>query len=84
MTQSTKKRGALLATALLIGSSLNTLAGDGKPNGKMMLEKKPDANPLSFADGKITFDFQELGGKSGQTNVRLFSTRNAPVATTDC
>ena len=59
MIPSTKKSGALLATALLIGSSINTFAGDGKPDGKIMLEKKPDANPLSFLDGKVVFDFQE-------------------------
>ena len=59
MIQSTKKSGALLATALLIGSPINIFAGDGKPDGKMMLEKKPDANPLSFLDGKVVFDFQE-------------------------
>ena len=55
MIQSTKKNGALLATALLIGSSLNTLAGDGKT----VLEKKPATNPLSFLDGKVVVDFQE-------------------------
>ena len=59
MMQPTKKSGALLAAALLIGSSLNTLAGDGTTDDKMMPEKRPDANPLSFLDGKVAFDFQE-------------------------
>ena len=55
MIQSTKKNGAMLATAILIGSALHTFAGDGKT----VLEKKPDANPLCFLDGKLCFDFQE-------------------------
>ena len=59
MTQSTKKSGALLAAAVLIGSSINTFAGDGKPDGKTMPERNPDVNPLSFLDGRLVFDFQE-------------------------
>ena len=55
MIQSTKKPQALFATAFLIGSSLHTLAGDGKT----VIEKKPDATPLCFLDGKLCFDFQE-------------------------
>ena len=46
-------------TALLIGSSINSFAGAGMADGKTMPEKKPDANPLSFLDGKLVFDFQE-------------------------
>ena len=59
MTQSTKKSGALLAASLLIGSSLSTFAGNEMTDGKAMPAKMPDANPLSFLDGKLVFDFQE-------------------------
>ena len=55
MIPSTKKSGALLASVFLVGSSLTTFAGDGKA----VLEKKPDSNPLAFLDGKVVFDFQQ-------------------------
>ena len=55
MIQTTKYNTVLIASAILTGSSLNTLAGDGKT----VLEKKVNTNPLSFVDGKVTFDFQE-------------------------
>jgi hypothetical protein len=61
-TKSIKKSGALLATALLTGSFMSSLAGEtiSKPDGgKIVADIKPDGNPLSFADGRIVFDLQE-------------------------
>ena len=55
MIQAIQYNAALLTSAILIGSSLSTFAGDGKA----LIEKRVDTNPLSFADDKITFDFQE-------------------------
>src|SRR4030095_7762270 len=54
-----QKSGALLATALLIGPSLSTMAGDGKADGKQFVEKKAESNPLSFLDGAVVVDIEE-------------------------
>ncbi len=57
-----KKSGALLATALLTSVFISSQAGEtiAKSTGeKPIAEKTPEANPLSFFDGKVTFDFQE-------------------------
>jgi hypothetical protein len=59
MHTKTKKRGGLFAAALLAGTSLTSLAGDGKANSPTIPEKKPDGNPLSFFDGRLVFDFEE-------------------------
>jgi Alginate export len=59
MMQRDQKSGALLATALLIGTSLSTMAGDGKADGKQFVEKKAESNPLSFFDGAVVFDIEE-------------------------
>ena len=55
MTQSTKNHTTILTAAILFSSALSALAGDGRA----VLEKKADANPLCFLDGKLCFDFQE-------------------------
>ena len=55
MIHSTKNSSAILATAILVSSAISTLAGEGKT----VLEKKADVNPLCFLDGKLCFDFQE-------------------------
>ena len=55
MTKSQNTHSTILTTAILFTSALSTLAGDGKA----VLEKKADVNPLCFLDGKLCFDFQE-------------------------
>ncbi|MEQ1860705.1 MAG: alginate export family protein [Chthoniobacteraceae bacterium] len=52
-------RGALLAAALLAGSPLISIAGDGAAGKKVVLEPKPPANPLCFLDGRLCFDLEE-------------------------
>jgi hypothetical protein len=57
-----KKGGGLFAAALLAGSSMSSQAGETEvksTDDKTVIEKAPDANPLSFDDGKIIFDVQE-------------------------
>ena len=58
---SLKKRGALLATALLTGSLTSSFAGEtlAKSTGAPAVGKAPESNPLSLADGLLTFDMQE-------------------------
>ncbi len=57
-----KKSGALLATALLTSGFISSQAGETvakSTSGKTVVEKAPEANPLSFFDGKVVFDVQE-------------------------
>jgi len=59
---SLKKSGALLAAALLTSSLTSSFAGETavKSTGpKPLAAKAPASNPLSFYDGKFTFDVQE-------------------------
>ena len=55
MTPFPKNSASLFATALLAAAASNTFAGDGQ----VALAKKSGAKPLSFLDGKVTFDFME-------------------------
>lgn len=63
---SVKKIGGLLA-ATLLSASPSAFCGDsaavsknvGISDSKIVLEKKAESNPLSFFDGKVTFDLQE-------------------------
>jgi hypothetical protein len=57
-----KKSGALLAAALLTSGIAPTFAGSEimKSTGdKSVIQKAPESNPLSFADGMFVFDVQE-------------------------
>ena len=56
-----KKSGALLAAALLTSSFMPSFAGETtKFTGeKVVVQKAPESNPLSFANGVLTFDVQE-------------------------
>jgi len=56
---SSKKSGALLAAALLVGKSLSSLAGEVIADGKSVAQPKVESNPLSFFDGKVVFDIEE-------------------------
>lgn len=58
---SLKKSGALLAAALLTSSFMPSFAGETtKFTGeKVVMQKAPESNPLSFAHGLLTFDVQE-------------------------
>ncbi len=58
----TKKSGALLAAALLTSSFTHTFAGSEFSKTTVeptVLEKAPESNPLSFANGLFVFDVQE-------------------------
>ncbi len=76
-----KKIGGLLATTLLFGAStafsgVTTTATDNKS----IVEKRPDANPLSFLDGKLVFDVQErLRGESRNNNFDFNSGIKSPT-----
>ena len=54
---SLKKSGALLATVVLAGGLSSSLAGPAA--APPPVQPAPDANPLSFDDGKVIFDVQE-------------------------
>ncbi len=61
-TTSLKKSGALFATALLTGGLTSSFAGETvakSTGGSSSIGAAPDANPLSFYDGKVVFDLQE-------------------------
>jgi hypothetical protein len=55
--------GTYLIAALLFGFSAPAFAGVAEPTPtvppKTVVEKKPEANPLCFADGKLCLDVQE-------------------------
>ncbi len=53
MTKHQKQKTALLAAAILAGETIAKSAGGATP-----LPTAPERNPLSFFDGKVTFDFQ--------------------------
>ena len=54
---SLKKSGALLATAVLAGGLTSSFAGPA--TAPPPVQPAPEANPLSFDDGKVVFDLQE-------------------------
>src|SRR4051812_33411538 len=70
MTKPTKRSGALLAAALLIGSTFNSLAGDVvSTDAKSVAQPHIQSNPLSFWDGRVVFDFEErLRGEVRENN----------------
>src|SRR5215216_4246913 len=59
MTHTTQKSGALLAAALLIGTTSISLAGLVSTDVKSVAQPQIQSNPASFWDGRVVFDFEE-------------------------
>ena len=74
-----KKSGALLAAALLTGGLAPSFAGETV--AKSAAGPTPDANPLSFLDGKAVFDLQERLRWENRSN--NFDFNSAARAVTD-
>ena len=87
--QNPKKIGGLLAATLLFASMPSAFCGDttalsnddSKSDDKTVIEKKPDANPFSFYDGKVVVDMQERLRVETQNNTYDFN--GAKNAVTD-
>lgn len=84
-----KKIGGLLAATLLSASTPSAFCGDttalsntdDKSADKNVIEKKQDANPLSFYDGKVVLDVQERFRFETQSN--MFDFNSSKKAITD-
>src|SRR6266481_3932665 len=59
MIRTIKKSGALLAAALLIGTSQISLAGDVSTEASSVGQPRVESNPLSLLGGALVFDFEE-------------------------
>ena len=70
-------RGAIFATAILIGGIATSFAGTATA-GKGVIEKA-EVNPLSFYDGKLVFDVQERLRLEIRDNNFDFSDVNTPT-----
>jgi hypothetical protein len=74
---------ALLAAALLTGSFTSSFAGEAVVKStpdKPIVESAPPANPLSFFDGKVVFDFQErLRWENRNNNFDFNSATRSPT-----
>jgi hypothetical protein len=68
---------AFLIAALLFGFSAPAFAGVAEPTPtvppKTVVEKKPEPNPLCFADGKLCIDIQERFRFEGRENTFDFN-----------
>lgn len=79
MTTPTKRNGALVAAALLIGTTGASLAGDTvSTSAKTVAQPQIQSNPLSFWDGRVVFDFEErLRGEVRENNYDFDGHANA-------
>ncbi|MEI6714878.1 MAG: alginate export family protein [Verrucomicrobiota bacterium] len=68
---------AALTAALITGSIASAMAG--QPPKKLPAPEKPAANPLSFADGILTFDFQERVRFESRENNFDFTAKASPA-----